>query len=118
MRPLLQLILVLLLSASTFAQNTQVANATNTVFDNLELNRVPYGILLDYGYDFTDVTDITEFDGVLRSDNYLSAKHYRDIYNTLLSARTTTTVPASSPLTTENFKNQHSTFSNQQSSFF
>ena len=76
MRSLLQLFWVLLLSASTFAQNTQVANATNTVFDNLELNRVPYGILLDYGYDFTDVT---KFDGVLRSDNYLIAKHYRDI---------------------------------------
>lgn len=70
--------------------DTQVASQTNTVFSLLEKNRVPHQILLDYGYDFLDAT---QYDGVLRSNNYLSPAIYRELYNTLLSSRINTAVP-------------------------
>ena len=84
---------LLLVCGFAYAQqhiDTGVASQTNTVISLLEKNRVPNGLLLDYGYDFVSVPN---YDGVLRSTNYITPSIYRDLYNSILSSRTTTTVP-------------------------
>lgn len=65
--------------------NTTVASDVNTVFSLLEKNRIPHDILIDYGYDFID---ITQYDGVLQTDNYMSIGSYKEIYNTLVTSCT------------------------------
>ncbi len=55
--------------------DTSVATATNTIFAPLEKNRIPHSILLDYGI---ELIDITKYDGVLRTDNYVDRGVYRD----------------------------------------
>jgi hypothetical protein len=65
--------------------DTSVASAMNNVFSLLEKNRIPNDILLDYGFDFIDVP---AFDGVLRSDNYMSIGNYKELYNTMVSSCT------------------------------
>jgi hypothetical protein len=85
--------LLLFLGYLSYAQlhiDTGVASQTNTAFSLLELNRVPNNLLLDYGYDFVSVPN---YDGVLRTNNYLTPAIYRDLYNSIVSSRTTTTVP-------------------------
>tara|TARA_R110001583_G_scaffold178688_4_gene334690 strand:+ start:2410 stop:2658 length:249 start_codon:yes stop_codon:yes gene_type:complete len=49
--------------------NTSVASDMNIVFSLLEKNRIPYNILIDYGYDFIDVN---QFNGTLQTNNYLT----------------------------------------------
>jgi len=65
--------------------NTSLASDINTKFAPLEKNRIPNHILLDYGF---DLIDVPQFDGVLRSTNYLSIARYNQIYNTLVSSAT------------------------------
>ena len=47
--------------------NTTIPNAVNTVFQNLDKTKIPHNILLDYGYDFIDVT---AYNGQLNTNNY------------------------------------------------
>lgn len=68
----------------------EVADQTNQIFSLLEKSKIPHNMLLDYGYDFVDVTN---YDGVLRDNNYLVPSVYRDLYNSVVSMRTTLTVP-------------------------
>ena len=85
------------LSAQT--TDTSVATATNTIFAPLEKNRIPHNILLDYGIEFID---ITKYDGVLRTDNYVDNGVYKDTYSTLVSSCTATNVPGIvAPMTDE-----------------
>jgi len=65
--------------------NTSLASDINTKFAPLEKNRIPNHILLDYGF---DLIDVTQFDGVLRSNNYLDLERYNLIYNTMVSSAT------------------------------
>ncbi|WP_136465006.1 T9SS type A sorting domain-containing protein [Flagellimonas onchidii] len=85
----LQLFVCPILSAQLHV-DTEVANHTNEVFSLLEMDRVPHQILLDYGYDFLDVP---QYNGVLKSNNYLSPGIYRELYNTILSSRVSLSVP-------------------------
>lgn len=62
----------------------------NSIFGPLEKNRIPNNILLDYGIEFID---ISKYDGVLRTDNYINTPVYKDTYNSLVSARTALGVP-------------------------
>lgn len=62
---------------SAQSSNTSVATAINTAFAPLEKNRVPYNMLLDYGI---ELIYITKYDGVLRSDNYVSPGVYKHTY--------------------------------------
>ena len=80
-------VLFLLYCGGMLAQtvNTSVASQMNTIFGPLEKNRIPNNILLDYGIEFID---ISKYDGVLRTDNYISTPVYKDTYNSLVSART------------------------------
>lgn len=65
--------------------NTSLASDINTKFAPLEKNRIPDHMLLDYGF---DLIDVTQFDGVLRSNNYLDLERYNQIYNTMVSSAT------------------------------
>lgn len=90
-----QKLFLLFVLVFTFVQSQQhidtgVASQTNTVFSLLEKNRVPHGILLDYGYDFVSIPN---YDGVLRDNNYITPSIYRNLYAGILSSRTTTSVP-------------------------
>lgn len=65
--------------------NTSLASDINQKFSLLEKNRIPNHILLDYGF---DLIDVSQFDGVLRSTNYLDIERYNLIYNTMVSSAT------------------------------
>jgi len=80
------------------SSDTSVATAVNVAFAPLEKNRVPYSILLDYGM---ELIDITKYDGVLRSDNYVNPVVYKDAYSTLVSSCVTTNVSGIVPPMTD-----------------
>lgn len=67
-------------------QNAEFKNAANQVFQNLDKSRIPNGILLDYGMDFTN---LLAFDGVLRDSTLTTSQTITDIYKTLLMSRVT-----------------------------
>jgi len=58
----------------------------NDVFSDLEKDKVPHEILLDYGMEFTDVE---AFDGILRDSTIVTTFRLKEIFNTLLSSRIT-----------------------------
>ncbi len=63
--------------------DTSVADAINYAFAPLEKNRVPHGILLDYGLDFVA---LDKYNGVSQKNNYIQPSLYRSIYNTVVSS--------------------------------
>jgi hypothetical protein len=65
--------------------NTSLASDINQKFSLLEKNRIPNHILLDYGF---DLIEVSQFDGVLRSTNYLDIERYNLIYNSIVSSAT------------------------------
>jgi len=80
------------LSTLSFAQevNTEFAQRMNHAFAQLEKNRVPHKLLLDYAMEFTH---LPAYNGVLTNDNYTHTGTYKAIYNTLLMAQIQTGVP-------------------------
>ncbi|WP_289023768.1 T9SS type A sorting domain-containing protein [uncultured Salegentibacter sp.] len=70
--------------------NTTVASEINDVFSQLDKNRIPHDLLLDYGIEFID---ITQYDGSLNNDNYMGVSAYQDIYKTIATSATNTSVP-------------------------
>lgn len=65
--------------------NTTLAADINVKFAPLEKNRIPHNILLDYGF---DLIDVPQFDGVLRTNNYIDVERYNLIYNSIVSSAT------------------------------
>ncbi|MGJ8551190.1 hypothetical protein [Winogradskyella wichelsiae] len=65
-------------------------NTMNSVFAGMDLNKVPHHLLLDYALEFVD---IRSYKGVATDTNYVHKGIYTAGYNTLLMARTKTTVP-------------------------
>lgn len=77
--------------------STSFAQDINNRFSLLEKNRVPHHILLDYGF---DIIDATKFDGVLRSDNYMTIGTFNELFKTIVSSATSTSASGlSSPNT-------------------
>lgn len=79
--------LTLLFSCFLLAQqaaNTDFRNSTLQVFQNLDKSRIPHGILLDFGMEFTN---LQAFDGVLRDSTYADSQTITDVYKTLLMSR-------------------------------
>lgn len=74
--------------------NTSLAADINAKFAPLEKNRIPHNILLDYGF---DLIDITQFDGVLRTNNYIDVERYNLIYNSIVSSTTQLNVSGVAP---------------------
>lgn len=64
--------------------NTEFKTKTLQVFQNLDKNRVPHGILLDFGMEFTN---LQAFNGTLTDSTYTTTQKLSDIYKTLLMCR-------------------------------
>lgn len=94
MKKVLPLLLSLFFSCFVSAQqdvNTSISAQMNTVFGSLDMNKVPYSILLDYGMEFTNVP---AYNGVLTDSTYSDKTILKQIYNTLLSSRVKAITPA------------------------
>ena len=65
--------------------NTSLAADINAKFAPLEKNRIPHNILLDYGF---DLIDVPQFDGILRTNNYIDLERYNLLYNSIVSSAT------------------------------
>jgi hypothetical protein len=79
----------LLVSFSSKAQteiDTTFATQMNAIFANVDKSKVPYGILRDYGMEFTD---LNVFNGTanLVDSNEINDGIFWDVYNTLLTSR-------------------------------
>ena len=71
--------------------NTSFYDQMNTIFGSLEKHRVPKGLLLDYAFEFTNLSN---YYGTLLEDcNYVDPGTYWDIYRTLLTSRIHTNAP-------------------------
>ena len=87
MKYILSFLFCLILSLTTFAQqeiNTTFKTQMNTTFGNLDKSRVPHGILLDYGMEFTNVP---RYNGTLTDSTYTNSESLSQIYKTLLTSR-------------------------------
>ncbi len=83
----LPVLLLLLMAFSGFSQqdiNTSFGAEMSQVFQNLEKQRVPYGLLKDYAFEFTE---LAAYNGVVTDTNYVTPMAYGQVYNTLLMAR-------------------------------
>lgn len=89
-------VLFLCVSYFTTAQNinTSLAADINAKFAPLEKNRIPHNILLDYGF---DLIDVAQFDGVLRTNNYIDVERYNLVYNSIVSSTTQLNVTGIAP---------------------
>lgn len=64
--------------------NTDFANQMNTIFQHLDKNRVPHGILTDFGLEYVDLGG---YNGTLNSDNHTSRTTVHESFYTLISSR-------------------------------
>ena len=64
--------------------NTDFANQMNSIFQQLDKNRVPHGILTDFGLDYVD---FNSYDGSLSTTNYTSRATVHEAYYDLISSR-------------------------------
>lgn len=71
-------------SVAQQVNNTEFKTKTVQVFQNLDKNRVPHGILLDFGMEFTN---LQAFNGTLTDSTYTNSQTMSDIYKTLLMCR-------------------------------
>jgi hypothetical protein len=81
------LFLVCFLTGTLYAQqvnDTEFKTRTLQVFQNLDKERVPHGILLDFGMEFTN---LQAFNGTLSDSTYTTSQTMSDIYKTLLMCR-------------------------------
>ncbi len=81
-------------------KNAEYANEMKRIFGKLDLNRVPHNILLDVGFDMIDVNN---YDGTLKSNNYIDGGLYKELYTAIASSATKTSVKGiQSPLILNN----------------
>ena len=82
-----KIFLACILTSNLYSQqeiNTEFKTKTLKVFQNLDKNRVPQGILLDFGMEFTN---LQAFNGSLSDSTYTNSQTLSDIYKTLLMCR-------------------------------
>lgn len=94
MKKITALLAIFLISLVSYAQdevNTSFASQMNTIFGQLDKTKIPNGILLDYGMEFTN---LPAYNGTLTDSTYSNATSLKQIYKTLLSSRITATTPA------------------------
>jgi hypothetical protein len=87
MKNYLYIFIISLVSLQVNAQqeiNTDFRNQTLQVYQNLDKNRVPHGILLDFGMEFTN---LRAFNGVLADSTLTTSQTLSDTYKTLLMCR-------------------------------
>lgn len=87
-RRLYYVLLLMLLNSFANAQtdiNTSFSTRMNYIFEQLEKNRVPNGLLLDYAMEFTNLSN---FNGTMLTDsNKVMTSEFWEIYNTLYLSR-------------------------------
>ncbi|SHE75458.1 hypothetical protein SAMN05444278_10544 [Psychroflexus salarius] len=64
--------------------NTDFANQMNTIFQHLDKNRVPHGILTDFGLEYVDLNG---YNGTLNNNNHTSRTTVHESFYTLISSR-------------------------------
>jgi hypothetical protein len=82
-----KIVLACFLSSISYSQqvnNTEFKTKTLQVFQNLDKNRIPHGILLDFGMEFTN---LKAFNGTLTDSTFTTSQTMSDIYKTLLMCR-------------------------------
>ncbi len=87
MKNLLLTLISLFISTLAIAQkeiNTEFAAKMNLAFQPLEKDRVPFGLLKDQAFEFTE---LAAYNGIVTDTNYVTPVCIKQIYNTLLSAR-------------------------------
>lgn len=67
--------------------NTSFGTQMETTFENLEMNRVPHGLLRDFAMEFTA---LDAFDGTVSDSSYVHPGTLKQIYKTLLFSRVNT----------------------------
>ena len=80
-------IALLMFCQVTLAQqeiNTSFKHEMNNIFQNLDKDKVPHGILLDFGMEFTNVN---AFNGSLTDSTFVNKIRLKEIYKTLLTSR-------------------------------
>lgn len=87
MKKKITLLFCFLWGLAMFAQqekniNYDFENQRSRMFSNLEKERVPHGILLDYAYDFTNVEI---FNGTHTDSLFMTAYDVRAVYQTLIT---------------------------------
>ena len=84
--------LSLFMQASSQATlDTSYATQINYIFANVDKSRIPHGILIDYGMEFTD---LRQFNGTapLADSNKCDLAAFYDVYNSLVMSRANNTV--------------------------
>ncbi len=66
--------------------STAYATETTNMFGPLDKNRIPHKVLLDYGFEYTN---LKAFNGTLADSTVVDAPTLKHIYNTLFSSRVT-----------------------------
>ena len=86
MKTIHTLLFILCCTISLNAQqaNTDFANQMNSIFQHLDKNRVPHGILTDFGLEYVDLGG---YNGTLNSDNHTSRTAVHESFYTLISSR-------------------------------
>jgi hypothetical protein len=84
---LMFLCIALVIGTALKAQNisTEFADKINSVFEGVDLNRVPHHLLTDYAMEFVD---LAAYNGVLRDTTYIQKGTFTAAYNTLLMSPT------------------------------
>ena len=72
------------LSYSQQVTNTEFKTKTLQVFQNLDKNKIPHGILLDFEMEFTN---LKVFNGTLTDSTFTTSQTMSDIYKTIIMCR-------------------------------
>jgi hypothetical protein len=86
-RIFLSLLLSVVISFSTYSQNTEDSFALriNYIFQDVDKNQIPTGILSDYGIDFLNLDNYTGQQ--LHDSNYVGNKEWFALYNSIYSSQ-------------------------------
>ncbi|MFT6215709.1 MAG: hypothetical protein ACJAS3_002109, partial [Roseivirga sp.] len=112
MRKIYTIFLWLLASHIAISQSSSgFATQVNNIFQHVNRSLVTTGLLEDYGF---QLTDITEYDGIIRSDNSLGVAEWRSLYSSLTSQafNANFNLPALTSINTT-MKNQQNTDGNK-----
>ncbi|MFT6969697.1 MAG: hypothetical protein ACJAXX_000258 [Roseivirga sp.] len=83
MRKIYALLLCLLAAHTAMSQSASgYATQVNNIFQYVNRSLVNTGLLEDYGF---QLTDITEYDGIITPDNALGVAEWRSLYASLTS---------------------------------
>lgn len=80
------LFLVSVMATAQQEISTAYADAVNNMFAPLDKTRIPHKILLDFGFEYTN---LKAFNGTLTDSTVVDAQTLKHIYNTLFSSRVT-----------------------------